>query len=53
MHRQVIGTHNGTFHCDEALAVYLLRKTSTYVDAGLPRQLVSTLCGVNDPIEQT
>jgi uncharacterized UPF0160 family protein len=30
----VIGTHNGTFHCDEALAVFLLRQTSTYRDAG-------------------
>ncbi|KAG6335287.1 hypothetical protein ID866_3816, partial [Astraeus odoratus] len=32
-----IGTHNGTFHCDEALAVFLLRHTSTYRDAGLKR----------------
>ena len=31
---QIIGTHNGTFHCDEALAVYLLRQTATYHDAG-------------------
>jgi hypothetical protein len=30
---QVIGTHSGTFHCDEALAVFLLRQTSTYKDA--------------------
>jgi hypothetical protein len=28
-----IGTHNGTFHCDEALAVFLLRLTSKYKDA--------------------
>jgi len=26
----LIGTHNGTFHCDEALALYLLRKTTTF-----------------------
>ena len=39
---QVIGTHNGTFHCDEALAVYMLRQTSTYADAGVPRRLRST-----------
>jgi len=39
---QVIGTHNGTFHCDEALAVYMLRQTSTYADAGMPRRLRST-----------
>lgn len=32
--RQVIGTHNGTFHCDEALAVYLLKRTKTYGNAG-------------------
>ncbi|THH15966.1 hypothetical protein EW146_g4590 [Bondarzewia mesenterica] len=30
----VIGTHNGTFHCDEALAVFMLKQTSTYQDAG-------------------
>jgi len=30
---QVIGTHNGTFHCDEALAVLLLRHTNEYRDA--------------------
>lgn len=32
-----IGTHNGTFHCDEALAVFLLRQTNTYRDANLKR----------------
>lgn len=32
-----IGTHNGTFHCDEALAVFLLRQTNTYRDADLKR----------------
>lgn len=31
---QVIGTHNGTFHCDEALAVFLLKQTEAYRDAG-------------------
>ena len=25
-----IGTHNGTFHCDEALGCYLLRKTDRF-----------------------
>jgi uncharacterized UPF0160 family protein len=25
-----IGTHNGTFHCDEALACFMLRKTSLF-----------------------
>lgn len=35
--KKVIGTHNGTFHCDEALAVYLLRQTPTYANADLIR----------------
>lgn len=35
--RKVIGTHNGTFHCDEALAVFLLRQTPTYRNADLTR----------------
>ncbi|KAL0580413.1 hypothetical protein V5O48_001658, partial [Marasmius crinis-equi] len=35
--QKVIGTHNGTFHCDEALAVFLLRQTSTYRDSDLKR----------------
>ncbi|RDB28969.1 hypothetical protein Hypma_015495, partial [Hypsizygus marmoreus] len=34
---QVIGTHNGTFHCDEALAVFLLRQTAAYREATLKR----------------
>ncbi|KAG9034518.1 hypothetical protein FRB95_013085 [Tulasnella sp. JGI-2019a] len=34
---KMIGTHNGTFHCDEALAVYLLRQTPTYQSADLTR----------------
>ncbi|KZV71328.1 metal-dependent protein hydrolase [Peniophora sp. CONT] len=34
---KVIGTHNGTFHCDEALAVYLLRLTKNYRDSDLKR----------------
>ncbi|GLB36177.1 putative gamm1 protein [Lyophyllum shimeji] len=35
--QQVIGTHSGTFHCDEALAVFLLRRTNQYRDADLKR----------------
>lgn len=31
---KVIGTHNGTFHCDEALAVYMLRLTEAYRNSG-------------------
>ncbi|KAF6765936.1 GAMM1 protein [Ephemerocybe angulata] len=34
---KVIGTHNGTFHCDEALAVYMLKLTDTYKDAEVVR----------------
>lgn len=34
---KLIGTHDGTFHCDEALAVYLLRQTSTYKNAKVLR----------------
>lgn len=35
--RKVIGTHNGTFHCDEALAVFLLKRTEAYGNADLTR----------------
>ncbi|KAF9270254.1 metal-dependent protein hydrolase [Marasmius fiardii PR-910] len=35
--QKVIGTHNGTFHCDEALAVFLLRQTVAYRDSDLKR----------------
>ncbi|CAE6503879.1 unnamed protein product [Rhizoctonia solani] len=34
---RVIGTHNGTFHCDEALAVFLLRQTKEYAEASVTR----------------
>jgi uncharacterized UPF0160 family protein len=33
----LIGTHSGTFHCDEALAVFLLRLLPTYANAELVR----------------
>ncbi|GJQ09673.1 hypothetical protein GpartN1_g1464.t1 [Galdieria partita] len=32
-----IGTHNGKFHCDEALACFLLRLTDTFRDAPIVR----------------
>ncbi|KAI1085301.1 metal-dependent protein hydrolase [Whalleya microplaca] len=32
-----IGTHNGHFHADEALAVYMLRQLPTYANASLIR----------------
>ncbi|KDN37279.1 hypothetical protein RSAG8_10261, partial [Rhizoctonia solani AG-8 WAC10335] len=34
---RVIGTHNGTFHCDEALAIFLLRQTKEYADSSVTR----------------
>ncbi|KAG6381196.1 GAMM1 protein [Boletus reticuloceps] len=34
---KTIGTHDGTFHCDEALAVFLLRLTETYRAADVKR----------------
>ncbi|KIK71018.1 hypothetical protein GYMLUDRAFT_33124 [Collybiopsis luxurians FD-317 M1] len=34
---KIIGTHNGTFHCDEALAVFLLRHTYTYRNSEVKR----------------
>lgn len=37
METKTIGTHNGTFHCDEALAVFLLRHTPDYREASLKR----------------
>ncbi|XP_026791410.2 mitochondrial import inner membrane translocase subunit Tim17-A isoform X2 [Pangasianodon hypophthalmus] len=38
-----IGTHNGTFHCDEVLACYLLRQVPEYKDAEIIR--------TRDPVE--
>ncbi|KAJ8358947.1 hypothetical protein SKAU_G00154720 [Synaphobranchus kaupii] len=32
-----IGTHNGTFHCDEVFACFLLRQLSEYKDAEIVR----------------
>lgn len=34
---KVIGTHSGSFHADEALAVFLLRQTKEYRDAEVVR----------------
>ncbi|CED82380.1 Predicted metal-binding protein [Phaffia rhodozyma] len=33
----VIGTHSGTFHCDEALAVFMLKLLPQYKDASVVR----------------
>ncbi len=32
-----IGTHSGTFHCDEALGCYMLKQTPKYRDAAIVR----------------
>ena len=32
-----IGTHSGSFHCDEALGCFLLRQTDEYRDADIVR----------------
>ena len=34
---KTIGTHNGTFHCDEALACYMLKLLPEYSDAKIIR----------------
>ena len=34
---RLIATHSGTFHCDEALAIAMLRKVPDYADATLLR----------------
>ncbi|KAI9505811.1 hypothetical protein GGI25_001219 [Coemansia spiralis] len=34
---KTIGTHSGTFHCDEALACYMLRQLDEYKDARIVR----------------
>ena len=35
MSRIKIGTHDGTFHCDEALACYMLKLLPDYKDAAI------------------
>lgn len=35
--KTMIGTHSGTFHCDEALGCYLLRQTPAFRDADIVR----------------
>ncbi|KAJ2123024.1 hypothetical protein IW147_002956 [Coemansia sp. RSA 720] len=34
---KIIGTHSGTFHCDEALACFMLRQLTEYSDAKIVR----------------
>ncbi|KAJ7998833.1 hypothetical protein DPEC_G00209070, partial [Dallia pectoralis] len=37
MSAKIIGTHNGTFHCDEVLACFFLRQLPEYKDAEIIR----------------
>ena len=32
-----VGTHNGTFHCDEALGCFMIRLTNKFADADIVR----------------
>lgn len=32
-----LGTHSGTFHCDEALGCYMLKRTAKFADAEIVR----------------
>ena len=34
---KTIGTHDGSFHCDEALGCFLLHQTEAYADATIVR----------------
>jgi hypothetical protein len=36
-HVKTIGTHNGTFHCDEVLAIAMLKALPEYADAQVIR----------------
>lgn len=59
---KVIGTHSGSFHADEALAVFLLRQTNEYRDAELIRtrdgktldelDIVVDVGGIYDAVKQ-
>ncbi|CAI5477347.1 unnamed protein product [Closterium sp. Yama58-4] len=58
--RKRIGTHNGTFHCDEAMGCFLLRRTAKFRDADVIRtrdekvlaelDAVIDVGGVYDPV---
>ncbi|KAB5524067.1 hypothetical protein DKX38_021816 [Salix brachista] len=50
--KRVVGTHNGKFHCDEALACFLIRSTDKFSNAHIIRsrdpQVLETLDAVLD-----
>lgn len=39
-----IGTHSGVFHCDEALACFMLKKLPEYRDADIVRTRDLKVC---------
>jgi hypothetical protein len=39
-----VGTHNGSFHCDEALGCFLMRLTSQFAGAEIVRTRDSQVC---------
>ncbi|XP_057217562.1 UPF0160 protein MYG1, mitochondrial isoform X2 [Triplophysa rosa] len=45
-----IGTHNGTFHCDEVLACFLLRQLPEYKDAEIVRSRDSSFLAECDVV---
>lgn len=45
-----IGTHNGTFHCDEVLACFLLRQLPEYKDAEIIRSRDSSVLAECDVV---
>ncbi|BHF73323.1 hypothetical protein SprV_0401640400 [Sparganum proliferum] len=48
MARKVIGTHNGTFHCDEVLAIAMLKQLPEYKDADIIRTREMEKLGICD-----
>ncbi|KAI9315092.1 metal-dependent protein hydrolase [Dichotomocladium elegans] len=61
MSKVVIGTHSGHFHCDEALAVWMLKQTKAFEGASLVRtrdpaklaecSVIVDVGGVYDPVQ--
>lgn len=42
--KSTIGTHDGTFHCDEALACFMLKQLPEYKEAEIIRLSMSCDC---------
>lgn len=45
-----VGTHNGSFHCDEALACYMIRLTDKFKDADIVRSRDPKVLGTLDAV---